>query len=124
MKIYAVQTSCASPIIFGYIGRQFDTAFSYFQNLGAISDLIDFVGELLEPSVVVDGKYSEWKGVRLPTGWKPSQGLLVSEGYLFLKRGGLDTPEKRAVWYLHRLAELYTRLGHKPTIVDDWDKVA
>jgi len=124
MKVYAVQNGYASPIIFGYIGGRYDTTFLYFQNLGAISDLIDFVGELPEPPVIVDGKYFGWRGVRLPPEWRPTQDLLVSDGYLFLKRGALNTPLQRAMWYLHCLSDLYYRLGHKPIRVDDWNFVA
>ncbi|MCW3053586.1 MAG: hypothetical protein JWN14_2756, partial [Chthonomonadales bacterium] len=51
LRIYASQSGCAAPFVFGHIGGRYDTTFLYFQDLGAVGRLMDFMGEVPEPAV-------------------------------------------------------------------------
>jgi len=122
LRVYASQSGCAAPFVFGHIGGKYDTTFLYSQDLGAVGRLMDFMGEVPEPAVVVEGDRFGWRGVGIPGGWKPAREVLVSEGYLFLKHGTLATPTLRARWYLQCLAALYEKIAPKLAKVDDWGR--
>jgi hypothetical protein len=124
LRVYATQSGCAAPLVFGHIGGRYDTTFLYFQDLGAVGRLMDFMGEVPEPAVVVEGDRFGWRGVAVPGAWRPAREVLVSEGYLFLKHDTLATPTQRAQWYLQCLATLYEKLAPKPAKVDDWEALA
>ena len=123
LRVYVTQSGCAAPLVFGHIGGSYDTTFLYFQDLGAVGRLMDFM-EVPEPAVVVEGNRFGWRGVTLPRDWKPARAVLVSEGYLFLKHGTLATSAQRAQWYLQCLVAVYEKIAPKPAKVDDWDALA
>ncbi len=114
----------SSPsLLAGTLGGQYSTSFLYFQELEAVSELIETAGDLPWPPLARGPANYGWKGVTLPSSTPPRRNLPVSVGLLFLTDKPLAQKADRANWLLGCLASLYKEVDARPARADDWNKL-